>query len=187
VNQQPVTKAHLSIYRQRVRERIEKNKDKPAWPLLKAEWGRLVAEAASVIEESSRGTPMPSFKRTTAYELVRLGNAVEAEDVIETVLSMYLLHDAEPKVIKSHIAFLTQMVRRVRGLTTLNAGTWTDANGKTKTAYREVGPKVVQCLGMKLANAFGPVGLTLARLERHDHDQRLKELAEFRQAISDIQ
>ncbi|WP_147282354.1 hypothetical protein [Microvirga subterranea] len=131
---------------------------------------------------------MADYNRITAFELVKLSNAVEPEDVVQTVLAMYLLQDQEPKKIKGDKAFLTQMVRRVRGLTNLNAGTWTDnATGRTKTAYRELSPKAVERLGMKLAIAFGPAGLTLAKLERKDHERKMRELTEYHQALGDIQ
>jgi hypothetical protein len=187
VNQQAITKAHLEIYRQLVRDRIEKNKEKALWSKLGVEWNKIAAEAGAVIAESQAGTPMPSFKRIAAVELVKLGNTVDAKAVIETVLSMYLLQDAEPKAIKSDIAFLTQMVRRVRGLTRLNAKVWTGASGRKKTAYNELGPKVVHVLGMKLAETFGTVGLTLAKLERQDHERRFNESTKFREALRDIE
>jgi hypothetical protein len=65
---------------------------------------------------------MASWKRTAAFELVKLSNAVEARAVLKTVLAMFLMQDQEPRKFRSDNAFLTQMVRRVRGLTKVNAG-----------------------------------------------------------------
>lgn len=151
-------------------------------------WGAVITDAQATLEQSRKGQAMPSFKRTTALELVKLSNAVKPEEVIETVLAMYILHDQEPRKIKSDRALLTQMVRRVRGLTPLNAGSWIDGStGKRKVAYRELSPRTVECMGKKLAAVFGPAGVTLARLEREDHQRRQRELTEYHQALGDIQ
>jgi len=188
INQEAITKADLSIYRHLVRERIEKNRDKELWDRLKLMWGAVITDAQATLEQSRKGQAMPSFKRTTALELVKLSNAVKPEEVIETVLAMYILHDQEPRKIKSDRALLTQMVRRVRGLTPLNAGSWIDGStGKRKVAYRELSPRTVECMGKKLAAVFGPAGVTLARLEREDHQRRQRELTEYHQALGDIQ
>jgi hypothetical protein len=118
---------------------------------------------------------------------VKLSNAVEPEEVIQTALAMYLLQDQEPRRIKSDAAFLTQMVRRVRGLTSLNAGSWTDSKtGRTKTAYRELSPKAVECMGKKLAGAFGVAGLALAELERKDHHRKQQETADYHRSLGDL-
>lgn len=186
VDQEAITKADLKGYREIVRHRIAKNKDNATWDKLKAMWSSLIAEAQTVLADWRSGRAMPIFKKTTADELIKLSSAVRAEHVIETVLALYLLQDAEPRRIKSDAAFLTQMVRRVRGLTQLNAGTWTDGTGKAKSAYREVSPKVVECLGMKLARAFGPVGVIMAKLERRDHEAKVNDLAELREAVEGL-
>lgn len=188
IDQQAITKADLKIYRQLVKQRIEKNKDKEIWSKLKTQWGAVITDAQAVLHRWRSGNPMPSFKRIAALELVKLSNAVEPEEVIETVLAMYLLQDQEPRKIKGDKAFLTQMVRRVRGLTMLNAGIYSKGStGKTKTAYKELSPKAAEVLGRKLATAFGPAGLVLATLERKDHEKRLQELTEYRQALGDLQ
>lgn len=188
LNQNAITKADLKVYRQLVRERIEKNKDKALWDKLKAVWRAVIEDAQAVVERWRKGVPMANYNRVTAFELVKLSNAVEPDEVIETVLAMYLLQDQEPRKIRTDKAFLTQMVRRVRGLTSLNAGTWTDnATGKSKTAYRELSPKAVEGIGKKLATAFGPAGIALAKLERRDHERRMRELTEYHQALGDIQ
>jgi hypothetical protein len=188
INQEAITKADLKIYRQLVKERIEKNKGKELWEQLRAVWGAVIREAQATLDEWSRGKPMPSFKRIAAVELVKLSNAVEPQEVIETVLSMYLLQDQEPRKIKGDTAFLTQMVRRVRGLTSLNAGAWTDSStGRKKVAYKELSPKAVEAMGKRLASAFGLAGVTLAGLERKDHERRQQELAAYHQALGDLQ
>ncbi|ANY78906.1 hypothetical protein BB934_12360 [Microvirga ossetica] len=187
-NQDAISKADLKIYEQLVHDRIGKNKNKAIWQQLKARWGVIVQEAQEALEQSRKGTPMPSWKRTVAVELVKLSNTVEAEAVINTVLAIYLLQDHEPRKIKSDRAFRTQMVRRVRGLTKQNAGTWRDSSsGKTKIAYRELNAKAVDALSHKLVMAFGPTGVTIADLEKRDHERKQMELIEHNQALGDLQ
>ncbi len=139
VNQEPISKADLRVYEKLVEDRIERNKNKAIWPQLEARWAAVVRDAQEVVEQWRKGVPMPSFKRIAAFEIVKLSNAVEPGALIKTVLAMFLMQDQEPRKFRSDKAFLTQMVRRVRGLTKLNAGTWKDqGTGKTKVAYREL-------------------------------------------------
>jgi hypothetical protein len=187
-NQDAISKSDLKIYEQLVHDRIEKNKNKAIWQQLKARWGVIVQEAQDVLEQSRKGTPMPSWKRTAAVELVKLSNTVEAEAVIRTVLALYLMQDQDPRKFKSDRAFRTQMVRRVRGLTSLNAGMWKDTStGKTKVAYRELNAKAVEALSHKLVMAFGLTGVTIADLEKRDHERKQRELIEHNQALGDLQ
>jgi hypothetical protein len=62
-------------------------------------------------------------------------------------------------------------VRRTRGLSDVNAGSWFDAaTGKTKRAYCELTPRASAVLGHWLADAFGGSGLHLAKLEKDERE-----------------
>jgi hypothetical protein len=84
---------------------------------------------AEDVPEVARSKPMVRFPREAAAEVPRLARGVNARDVVETVLAMYLMQEQEPRRFMGDSASRTQMVRRVRGLMTLNADTWVDPCG----------------------------------------------------------
>jgi hypothetical protein len=131
---------------------------------------------------------MVRFRREAAIETLRIGNNVKPRDVIETVLAMYVMQDQEPRRFKSDQAFRTQMVRRVRGLTRLNADAWTDAKtGKRKLVYRDLSQRTGAIIGGWIAEALGSAGIMFARLERKDHEKEQEALLTFRQTLDDME
>jgi hypothetical protein len=103
-----------------------------------------------------------SSERIAAREVVKLAEHVEPREVVETVLAMFLLEQDQPRRFRSDPAFRTQLVRRTRGLSEVNAGTWYDAaTGKTKRAYKELAPRANAVLGQWLAELFGGAASTL--------------------------
>jgi hypothetical protein len=133
------------------------------------------------------GKAMARHQRDAALEILKLHNGADSADVIETVVAMYVMQDQEPRRFKSDAAFTTQLVRRVRGLTALNADTWVDpATGKQKRVYRDLAPRTVAVIGRWLAEYLGPAGIHFAKLERRDHDRKQQELRDFNQALGDM-
>jgi hypothetical protein len=116
-----------------------------------------------------------------------LADHVEAREVIETALAMYLLESYDPRQFRSDAAFRTQLVRRLRGLTEANAGVWYDrSTGKTKRAYRELPPRSVACMADWLVTAFGVVGIYIARLERMDWVKEAEERKALHTALAGL-
>ena len=131
---------------------------------------------------------MVRFRREAAIEMLRIAKNVEPRDVIETVLALYVMQDQEPRRFKGDQAFRTQLVRRVRGLTILNADTWLDpATGKNKRVYRDLAPRTVVVLSQWFAEALGTAGLHFAKLERQDHEREQQELKNFHQVLDTMQ
>jgi len=187
VGQRAVTKADLRLYRALISARLEKNKDKPLLTQLEARWRALITYAESVREEARRN-PMVCYRREAAIETLKIGKNVQAKDVIETVIAMYVMQDQEPRRFKNDQAFRAQLVRRVRGLTILNADTWIDPkSGKEKRVYRDLAPRAVTILSQWLAEALGTAGIHFAKLERQDHERKQQELKDFHQALGDMQ
>jgi len=177
----------LKLYRDLVSARLEKNKDKPLLTQLEARWRALITYAESVREEA-RSKSMVRYGREAAIETLRIGKTVQAGDVIETVLAMYIMQDQEPRRFKGDQAFRTQLVRRVRGLTILNADTWVDPKtGKEKRVYRDLAPRTVTILSQWLAETLGAAGVHFAKLERQDHERKQQELKDFHQALGEMQ
>jgi hypothetical protein len=187
IGQTGVTKADLKVYRHIVEARLEKNKDKPILTQLEARWGAVLTYAATV-REAARSKPMVRYRREAAIETLSISKNVQPRDVIETVLAMYVMQDQEPRRFKSDQAFKTQMVRRVRGLTRLNADAWTDTKtGKRKIVYRDLSQRTVTIMGGWIAEALGPAGIMFARLERKDHEKEQEALLAFRDALGSME
>lgn len=187
VDQDGITKSELKPYVAIVRARIEKNADNPAWAMCEARWGDVIGHAQDVLALYQNGKAGYRWERTAAAEVMKLADAVAPREVVETVLALYLFLDREPRRFKSDNAFSTQLVRRVRGLTEVNAGTWMNhATGKTKSAYREVTPKASMMLAQWIAKSLGGVGVYLAKIERRQEEERLRGQEAMAAALGEI-
>ena len=167
-----VTVHQLGPYLQRVQARREKNPASDLWAILEARWLALSGNAGAINAKWAGGASMVGAEVEVAVQMLKLAVAVPAADVINAVLAMYLLRDAEPRRFQSDRAFMFQMARRVRGLTSLNAGSyWDNAKKKSRRVYQDLTPNVAELLASTLAFTFGAVGLTLAAKEREDANQ----------------
>jgi hypothetical protein len=182
VDQTGITKGDLKPYLRLVQARIEKNSDSPLWTQLDARWSALADHARSLLDY--RGA-MPRHERIAAKEVLKLADAVPPRQVVETTLALFIMRELQPRRFRSDRAFRTQLVRRVRGLTDLNAGCWFDnQTGKTKRAYKELTPRASMVMGQWFADALGGAGLHLARLEQTEADKKQSEIRAMHDALS---
>jgi len=187
VDQKGVTEADLASYRRLVRARIEKNPASPLWGQLAGRWQTLVEHAQGIQAAHERGQTGYVFERKAAQEVIKLAGDVEARMVVETALAMYVLEADQPRRFRSDAAFRAQLVRRVRGLTDVNVGTfWDDEAGKVKRVYKDLAPRAVVVMAQWLAEAFGPAGAHLAKLEERDRQKQQDEQQELRKALEEL-
>jgi hypothetical protein len=184
VDQEGITKGDLKPFLRLVQARIEKNQESPLWTQLEARLAALADHARSLL--AYRGA-MPRHERIAAQELQKLSDAVAPWEVIQTTLALFVMSELQPRRFRSDRAFRTQLVRRVRGLTDLNAGTWFDhQTGKTKRAYKELYPRASAVMAQWLANAFGGAGLHLAMLEQTEADTKQQEQQAIHASLSQL-
>lgn len=184
VDQDAISKTDLNPHLRLVRTRIEKNQENPLWSRLDQRWDTLIGHTRQL---TASGRAMPGYERQAGYEVLKLAASVPSREIVETTLAMFLLQELEPRRFRSDHAFRTQLVRRVRGLTDLNAGTWfDDQTGKTKRAYKDLTPRAVAVLALWLSEAFGSAGIHLARLEEAEREQRQAERNAFYDALSQV-
>ena len=88
VAQKAISKAELKTYLKRVRQRIAKNPDSPAWGQLEARWLAVVEHAKSIVAGFRSGKPGIRYVRKAAEEVLKVAEAATPRDVIETVLAM---------------------------------------------------------------------------------------------------
>jgi hypothetical protein len=180
-------KADLKPYREMVSQRVLKNAENLVWQKADERWLAIVATAEGVIERFATGRPGFGWERRAAAEVVTLSQHVAAREIVETVLAMYLMQEIEPRRFCSERAFRTQMVRRIRGLTEVNAGKWLDpGSGKLKRTYSELPPRVTGAIAGWVVSALGGIGVYLGKLETEKarkEEQDRRELAEALEGV----
>ena len=85
--QDAISKAELKTYLKRVRQRIAKNPDSPAWGQLEARWLAVVEHAKGIVAEFQSGKPGIRYVRKAAEEVLKVAEAATPRDVIETVMA----------------------------------------------------------------------------------------------------
>ena len=188
VDQKGVTEASLASYRRLVQARVKKNPASPLWDQLTARWGTVVEHAQGIQAAHERGQTGYVFERKAAQEVLKLAGDVEVSVILETALAMYLLEADQPRRFRSDAAFRAQLVRRVRGLTDMNVGSfWDNEAGKVKRVYKDLAPRAVVVMAQWLAEAFGPAGAHLAKMEERDRQKQQDEQQELRKALEELE
>jgi hypothetical protein len=186
--QRGVGKSELAHYVAFVRRRRTKNPDNPFWGATKGRWAALVEHAGGIIKAYYSGRAMVSLEVKACESIVKIAENVEADVVIETALGMYCFLEMDPRRFLSDQAFRFQLVRRIRGLTEVNAGVWHDhKTGKTKRAYRDLSPRTTAIMADLLVQAFGAPGVMLAKREAEDLAKGAQQVAELGEAVRALQ
>ena len=186
-NQQTITAADLKPYLKAVRARIERNEGRPLWPLLDQRWNALLDHCRGYLAMCERGVPFQKDHRTACYQLTRLAEYGEPRAVVETVLAMYMLLDQDPRRFRSDRSFRFQLVRRVRGLSDVNAGEYYDHHsGKVKRVYRDLAPRAAEQFAKLVIDALGLAGVHLAGLERQQAEQKKVVVQNYHEALRQI-
>ncbi|WP_426612489.1 hypothetical protein [Bradyrhizobium sp. McL0616] len=74
-------------------------------------------------------------------ELVRLAATVSGREVAITTIAMYLLQAHDRRLFKNEVGFRSQLVRRVRTLSTTSFSHWSGASdGRERRAIKELEP-----------------------------------------------
>lgn len=185
--QDAVTKAELKPYVTLVRRRIEKNPESTVWQHCETRWRAVADHARGIMAEAERGQPGFGFERRAAEEVLRLDGTVDSRSVVEVIFALYLMQDADSRRFRSDDAFRFQLVRRVRGLVEGNARSWVDpASGRAKRAYVELPPRAAKSLASWLVDAFGGIGLHLARLEQRDREAEQARNKDLGEALKEL-
>jgi hypothetical protein len=181
-DQRGVTKSDLKPYRMLIEGRIRENGSKEVWGLLDQRWTDLVSHARATEKATVSG-----WSRRASQELQKLGLAVAPREIIVTVLAMYLIQDQEARRFKSDRAFETQLVRRVRGLTELNATVSTLGNATRATrAYTELPPRVTTIIAQLIISTLGQAGVWIAQRENAEAKRKDRSREMFAQCLSEV-
>jgi len=187
-SQEGITKADLAPFLAVVRQRKARNPASPFWPGVEARWAGLVDHCRGVVASALSGQPMNRDERTACHEVVKLAEATEPAEVVETALALYLMLEQQPSRFRSDEAFRHQLSRRLRGLAEVNAGTWFDqTTGKVKRVYRDLPATATQVMAAMLVEVFGVAGLLLARRETEDAEKQRREVEDLAQAVKEME
>ena len=107
--QEAISKAELGTYLKRVKQRIAKNPDSPAWGQLEGRWLAVVEHAKGVVAEFRAGRAGARYVRKAADEVLKIAAVATPRDVIETVLAMSMMEELDRR---RFCRF--QLVRRAR-------------------------------------------------------------------------
>lgn len=173
----------LKPFRERVKARIDKNRDNPLWEHLDALWGALAEQAREDAERQVGNR----YQRSAAQELLNIEADSNPREIVGTTLAMFVLWHDMPWRFRSDAAFRLQLARRVRALTSRHTGLVYDhATGKQKRIYREMTPKAGNIIGQKLSSAFGAAGFQLALLDERDREAARKAQDDIATAIKEL-
>ena len=182
--QDGITVHRLKPYLKRVGARRAKNVDSTAWTILEARWDALKDHAQGILAEWSTGKAMVVTQVHAAQQVQALAGSVPPSTVVNAALAMFLMRDAEPRRFASDRAFDFQLVRRVRGLAPVNAGSyWNHKAQRTTKVYRDLPPRVAELLGRQLREAFGLAGFMLAEKERAEEVKAKAEQRQLAEAL----
>jgi hypothetical protein len=186
--QDGVTGHELRPYVKRVEARRAKNPSSEAWVILAHRWEALARHARDTLEKYFAGTPSSRVTVKAAEQVRVVADNVPTELVVNTALAMYLLLDYHPRRFRSDRAFDFQLVRRVRGLTAVNAGAyWDQKANRPKRVYRDLPPRVVETLAVWLKDAFGTAGVMLAKKEGQDAQKAQDERKRLASALEGLE
>lgn len=182
--QQGITKGQLKPYVEMIRGKRSKHPDNKAWVMMEAKWNSLVDRC----QETLASLPyMNAYNRMGMKEIWKIGIHVEPSKVVDTILGMYLMEYLERRRFKSDQAFRFQLVRRVRGLTTLNSKSWPDkAGGKPKIAYDKLPSKASKFIATLINESLGSAGVTIAKIVKEDDEKERQERLGYFNALEGL-
>ncbi len=186
--QRGVSKSELAHYFAFVHQRKARNPDNPFWGATRGRWAGLIEHAQEVTKAYYSGRPMVGWEVKACASIVKIAENVVADVVVETALGMYVMWEMDPRRFLSDEAFRFQLVRRLRGLTEVNAGVWWDhKTGRNKRAYRDLSPRSTQIMGHLLVKTFGLPGVMLSKREAEDLAKGAQHVAELGDAVRALQ
>ncbi|MCK7494271.1 MAG: hypothetical protein MZW92_26025 [Comamonadaceae bacterium] len=154
-----------------IRKRRKANPSSPAWALLGSRWSAIVSSAERVLADYEAGKVTRKADRLAAEQVRTVSRRDPGGHLPELVLAALVFARKQPHRFKSDRAIDFQLVRRVRGLAPVNAGSyWNQKERRVKRVYRDPCPQAVETLAqwlglpsVLLQSARGPTGARRGR------------------------
>ncbi|MDA9441639.1 hypothetical protein XH98_21640 [Bradyrhizobium sp. CCBAU 51745] len=181
--QRTISKGDLKPFIEKVQARIAKRPDAKLWAVLDQRWDIVTTKWRAELP-----TTLYRYVRAGMKELLRLADTVSGRDVAVTVIAMYLLQDYDPRLFKDEAGFRTQLVRRVRTLSSTSFSHWSGASdGRERRAMKELEPRTAEYLSGLLVELFGPAGVRVAQVEKREEEDQRKERLAYYEALGEVE
>jgi hypothetical protein len=185
--QETVRTKDLRPYRDIVRRRIQRNADAAAWQTLETIWRQTVRHCQARLREYLGGKPAIRWERLAWEEIIKLAQAAEPREVIETTAAMVVMQSFDPWRFRSDRAFWFQLVRRVRALAEINIGKSVDpGTGKVKRVYRDLPPRACEALAKIILESIGIAGAKIAQLEQQEQERQADQRTKLYKELEEI-
>lgn len=149
-------------YRQAMQRLWAANPDASVWQVMRARWGRCIAQANALAAHRSSGLAHNRYEARAADALLALDSSVDFQRIACTALAVYLYADARPQRFADDQGLSFQVVRKVRALDELSVGkTWNHKTRSMHRVYRDIPPAVVRLLADYLRAVFAEAALLL--------------------------
>lgn len=172
--QPAITSAALKPHRKRLRDWIARREAETLWEALEAAQGTLTRFAEGELRAYQRGEGTRNlWHREACLAIASVAQSAAARVIVETVLSMVMMREYDPRLFMSDKAFRYQLGRRFRALSRGNVGRGRKGTSSATTTYlTNARPRSLEVLGRYLEEALGAAGLNIARTmekEREEH------------------
>jgi hypothetical protein len=170
-----------------VEELLARDQSRAVQRIMAENWESVVAFARQEMAAYFAGRAMRTHYRRTCQEIEKLADNVEFRDILTTGLGMFLLRDHDPRMFVSDRAFRFQLVRRLRGLTDVNAGEWfNNDTGKVQRAYRELPPRAAEEMAGVFVPFFARAAAHTIRVDREDREKKQAKVEALDRAFGKI-
>lgn len=181
-DQLTIRKADLRPYITEVESWFARDPDNSTWGIASERWSGFVAQVGAV-----ERTTMHGPTRRAATEVQRLGQTIDPQRVIVTVFALCLMREYQPNTFKNEEALRLAAVRRVRSLCQASMGLWQKSSEeRTKSALREIPPRVNSIIGRWLMQVLGGAGIYLADRHRRTEEGERTQKRNFEQALATV-
>lgn len=182
--QTAITFHELAPFQATVRATMKRNPTSEVWSILRQRWARLVELAATELQARARGETFHKATVQAAETVTHVAQHADETKVLEVMLAVFVLDDANPRRFRSDEALRFALVRRLRHLAPMARGTyWNHRLQRVGSVYRDMPPRAARITGEWLVEVFGLAGKMVAEAERKqkamaDDRQRLINAAE---------
>lgn len=186
--QRAISKTDLQPYLQFVDTVIARNSSSNLWPIVEERWEGLVKKCQAIIQRYHGGRPTSRFDLQAAHAVAQLSTDTTAQDILRILGALFVLRYDTPRAFVSDRAFIFQVARRCRGLSTMSAGSWYDnSTGRVKLVYRDLTPNSTELFSTWIIEQMGAIALRFAKIHETEKGKQAQAKQHFNKALGEIQ
>jgi len=184
--QRAITKSDLDAYK-KVLKRILMLNRRVDWSAVGKRWEAVADHARGVLAEFKAGKAGHRGTRQAAENVIAIAENVALDDILQTVIAMYLALEFDPRLFRDDVSFKAQIVRVIRRLTAASSSfSVNPRTGRMHASARELTPSARRVMAEWLVAVFAPVGVHLAKLERERLTAVDRRRTEYRELLASL-